>query len=79
MKSKSILILMLLVILALSMPAYGAQQQATPPEVKREEVEKLNAQVKQLTAQLTQLQESVKKLEARIDELYRWTMHPSKK
>lgn len=79
MKSKSIPILMLSLILPLSMLAYGAQQQTTPPEVKREEVEKLNAQVKQLTAQITQLQESVKKLEARIDELYRWTMHPAKK
>ncbi|MBI2348776.1 MAG: hypothetical protein HYV05_09010 [Deltaproteobacteria bacterium] len=79
MKSKPVLVLTLLVILPLSMPAYGAQQQTTPPEVKREEVEKLNAQVKQLTAQITQLQESVRKLETRIDELYRWTMHPSKK
>lgn len=79
MKSKPVLILMLSLILPLSMLAYGAQQQATPPEVKREEVEKLNAQVKQLTAQITQLQESVRRLEARVHELYKWTLHPLKK
>ncbi len=78
MKSKPLLILMLSLILSLSILAYGAQQ-ATAPEVKREEAEKLNAQVRQLTAQVTQLQESVKRLEARLDELYRWTMHPSKR
>ncbi len=69
---------MMLVVFALSMLAYGAQQ-LTPPQLEREEVEKLNAQVKQLNAQVTQLQESVKRLEARVDELYRWTMHPLKK
>ncbi len=78
MKSKPLLILMLLLILSLSILAYGAQQ-ATPPEVKREDIEKLNAQVTQLNANLRQLQESVKRLEARVDELYKWTLHPLKK
>lgn len=78
MKSKPVLILMLLLILPLSILAYGAQQ-STPPEVRREEVEKINAQVKQLNTNVTQLQESVKRLEARVDELYKWTLHPLKK
>lgn len=79
MKSKPVLIVMLSLMLLLSMLAYGAQQAATPPEVKREEIEKLNAQVIQLNANVTQLQESVKKLEARVDELYKWTLHPLRK
>lgn len=78
MKSRPVLILMLSLVLALSMLAYGAQQ-STTPQVQREEIEKLNAQVIQLNANVTQLQESVKKLEARVDELYKWTLHPLKK
>lgn len=78
MKSKPVLIVMLSLMLLLSMLAYGAQQ-ATPPEIQREDIEKLNAQVTQLNANLRQLQESVRRLEARVDELYKWTLHPLKK
>lgn len=71
MKSKAVLVLMLLLILSLSMLAHG-NQQSTTPAPRQDEVEKL-------TAQVTQLQERVAKLEGRVDELYRWTLHPLRK
>lgn len=88
MKPKSILILMLLLILPLSILAYG-NQQSTAPQSRQDGGEKLNAQVAQLQEsvkklegrvdELSKLQERVKTLEARVDELYRWTLHPLKK